>query len=169
MESDGILSPRRDRSVRQLVEKYRKTLLYSHLERPLLRRIIRLENSEIFQPESSKLKTLDRELKRSFSAHEEYDEASFNQRVRTLIQKYKDKIVLPNRFSLLEPQEVEGNAAFVRKDVPYMIGPFEKKPSEAETKELNELRDFLDNDKSLKESFETYRKIAGEVDSRNKK
>ena len=130
------------------MEKYRKR--HSELERPLLRKIIRLENKEIFQPESSKFKTLDRELKRSFSTLEEYDNVSFNQRVRTLIQKYKDKIILSNRFSLLEPQEVEGHTAFVRKDVPYVIGPFEKKPSEPEMKEINELRDFLDNDKSLR-------------------
>jgi hypothetical protein len=161
------LSPRRDRTVRELVEKYRKKC--PDLERPLLRYLIRRSNIEIFPPESSKLKTLDRELKKSFSAHEEYDEASFNQRVKTLIQKYKDKIVLSNRFSLLEPQEAEGHTTFIRKDVPYAIGPFEKKSSEIELKEINELRDFLDNDKSLKESFEAYRKLAGEVNRRNKK
>jgi hypothetical protein len=130
------------------VEKYRKKC--PDLERPLLRYLIRRSNLEIFPPESSKLKTLDRELKKSFSTLEEYDDVSFNQRVRTLIQKYKDKIVLSNRFSLLEPQEAGGHTAFVRKDVPYVIGPFEKKPGEAEMKEINELRDFLDNDKSLR-------------------
>lgn len=64
------MSPKRDRSVREIVENYRRDL--PELERALLRRLIRSEYREIFQPlgkghfESSKLKTLDRELKRSF-------------------------------------------------------------------------------------------------------
>lgn len=58
------MSPKHDKTVRQIVEKYRKQ--FSILERPLLRRLIRVEHPTIFQPESSKLKTLDRELKRSF-------------------------------------------------------------------------------------------------------
>jgi hypothetical protein len=59
------VSPKRDRTVRQIVEKYRRK--YPELERPLIRKLIRLKHREIFKPLSSKLKTLDRELKRSFN------------------------------------------------------------------------------------------------------
>ena len=58
------MSPKRDRTVRQIVEKYR--CQYPILERPLLRKLIRLEHRDVFKPESGPLKTLDRELKRSY-------------------------------------------------------------------------------------------------------
>jgi hypothetical protein len=62
--SQKKVSLRREKTVRELVEKYRKQ--FPDLERPLLRKMIRLEHREIFRPSSGKLRTLDRELKRSF-------------------------------------------------------------------------------------------------------
>jgi len=59
------VSPKRDKTVRELVEKYRER--YPFLERPLIRKLIRLENRNLFPPESSGLRKLSRELKRSFT------------------------------------------------------------------------------------------------------
>jgi hypothetical protein len=58
------MSPKRDRTVREMVEKYRSQ--FPMLERPMLRTLIRREHKDIFIPESGKLKTLDRELRKSF-------------------------------------------------------------------------------------------------------
>jgi len=57
------MSPKRDKTVLQLVEKYRRA--YPSFERPILRKLIRLENKEIFQSDSN-LKKLDRCLRRAF-------------------------------------------------------------------------------------------------------
>lgn len=62
------MSPKHDKSVLRLVEKYRRR--YPHLERSILRKLIRLENKGLFylagKPNESKLKTLDRHLKKAF-------------------------------------------------------------------------------------------------------
>jgi len=58
------MSPKRDKTVPQLVEKFRRE--YPHLERSLLRKLIRLENPHLFKNNPSNLKTLDRHLKKAF-------------------------------------------------------------------------------------------------------
>lgn len=62
------MSPKHDKGVLRLVEKYRRR--YPHLERSILRKLIRLENKGLFylagKPNESKLKTLDRRLKKAF-------------------------------------------------------------------------------------------------------
>lgn len=60
----GKLSPKRRKDVSQLVEKYRRQ--FPTLERPLLRKLIRLENPEVFKNNPSNLKTLDRHLGKAF-------------------------------------------------------------------------------------------------------
>jgi hypothetical protein len=63
------MSLKRSKDVLQLVEKYRAK--YPQLDRDLLRRLIRLENPDIFLKEKNKnygnnLKTLDRYLRKAF-------------------------------------------------------------------------------------------------------
>jgi DNA repair ATPase RecN len=63
------LSPRRQEVVSQLVEKY--ATKYAQMPRDLMRKLIRLENPDLFHKEkcsnfSSNLKTLDRELRKKY-------------------------------------------------------------------------------------------------------
>lgn len=66
-KNDVKMSPKKDKSVPQLVEKY----LYHDkqtcsLDRDLLRRIIRTENPELFFDNPTNLKKLDRYLRKEF-------------------------------------------------------------------------------------------------------
>jgi hypothetical protein len=106
-------------------------------------------------------------------------EGVFNERVRELLQKHGHKIRTPNRFMILDPVKVEGKGFFGRvfgetkyklRDVPYMIdfghpeikgiNELKKTP---EWKEINELRDFLDNTKAFSERFALYGELAGDI------
>jgi hypothetical protein len=65
------MSLKKDKSVPQLVEKYRHSKQTCNLERDLLRKLIRIENPKLFSESenlsySSNLKKLDRYLKKSF-------------------------------------------------------------------------------------------------------
>ena len=60
------MSPNKDKSVPQLVEKYRKDKITTNLDRDLIRRLIRVEHPELFLDNASNLKKLDRHLKKSF-------------------------------------------------------------------------------------------------------
>lgn len=62
MERYEEMSPKRDKSVLQLVEKYKRD--YPQLDRDLLRKIIRLDN-KLTNP--SQLRKLDRTLKKAFN------------------------------------------------------------------------------------------------------
>jgi len=62
------MSPKRDKTVPQLVEKYRRE--YPYLERPLLRKLMRLENPQLFRDNPSNLKKLDRYLRKAFEKEE---------------------------------------------------------------------------------------------------
>ena len=55
---------KRDKTIQYLVTDYRFNFHY--LERPLLRKLIRLENPDLFKNKDSNLKTLDRWLKKSY-------------------------------------------------------------------------------------------------------
>lgn len=58
------MSPNRVKTVSQLVEKYRRD--YPELDRDLIRKLIRLENPELFSNSYANLKQLDRLLAKSF-------------------------------------------------------------------------------------------------------
>ncbi|MGA2680884.1 MAG: hypothetical protein ABSF44_03685 [Candidatus Bathyarchaeia archaeon] len=58
------MSLKKDKSVPQLVQKYKHQ--FPDLERDLLRRLIRVENPNLFLDNSSNLKKLDRYLKKAF-------------------------------------------------------------------------------------------------------
>lgn len=62
------MSPKRDKTVPRLVEKYRRE--YPYLERPLLRKLMRLENPQLFRDNPSNLKKLDRHLRKAFEKEE---------------------------------------------------------------------------------------------------
>lgn len=81
------MSPKRRKDVSQLVEKYRSQ--FPDLERPLLRKLIRLEHPELFKNNPSNRKTLDRHLKRAFK----HKEPSF---------RTKEKPSKPSRLNVLE-------------------------------------------------------------------
>lgn len=61
------MSPRRDKTVAKLVEKYRRD--YPDFKRPILRKFIRLENKDLFVS-ASNLRKLDRHLKKAFEKQE---------------------------------------------------------------------------------------------------
>ena len=84
------MSPKHRKDVSQLVEKYKRELPY--LERPLLRRLIRVENPQLFKNNpsmASNLKTLDRHLKKAF----ETKKPSF---------QTEEKLSKPSRLNIFE-------------------------------------------------------------------
>ena len=102
---------------------------------------------------------------------EKFEELS-NKRVRELLQKHGDKIRTPDSFMILDPVKVKGKGVFgklfgetrfVRRNIPYMIAWGKTQPSEAEMREINELRDLLDNTKAFNEMFDIYRELAGDI------
>jgi len=70
--NDGEMSVKKDKTVPQLVTKYRHDQQTCNLDRDLLRRLIRSEHPELFSVEmnprgwEANLKKLDRYLKRAF-------------------------------------------------------------------------------------------------------
>jgi len=102
---------------------------------------------------------------------EKFEEA-FNERVRGLLQKYGHKIKTSDRFWVMHWEKRKGKGFFgkifgewglVKDEVPYMIEWGSTKPSEAEMKEINELRDFLDDTEAFNERFEIYHELAGDI------
>jgi len=61
------MSPNKNKSVPQLVEKYKQNKQTCDLDRDLMRRLIRLENPDLFLNNPSNLKKLDRYLRKAFA------------------------------------------------------------------------------------------------------
>ena len=64
--NDVKMSPNKDKSVPQLVEKYKRDKQTRDLDRDLMRRLIRREHPELFLDNPSNLKKLDRYLREAF-------------------------------------------------------------------------------------------------------
>ena len=96
------MSPKRDRTVLEIVEKYRRK--FKLLERPLLRKLIRLENPEIFKPESSKLKTLDRALRKLFKQEQNTPYRTVNSKSPEANLQSKPTIMLKEEYEKFEKQ-----------------------------------------------------------------
>lgn len=78
----------------------------------------------------------------------------------------------PDSFMIWRPVKTKGKSVlgkvfgeikYRKMDVPYLIEWGKTMPSEAEMKEINELRDLLDDTKAFSERFETYRDFAGDI------
>ena len=97
---------------------------------------------------------------------EKFEEA-FNERVRELFHKQGHRIITSSNFLRLESVQVKGRffsrTKFVKKNVPLMIGDYEKNLSETDLKEIKELRDLLEDTKAFNERFEIYRELAGDI------
>jgi len=99
-------------------------------------------------------------------------EEVFSERVRELFHKYGHRIRTPDRFMMMHFEKkkgkgflgkIFGETVLVKDDVPYMIDWGPEEPTEEEMKEINELRDFLDNTKVFNERFAVYRELAGDI------
>ena len=108
------MSPRLRRDVLQLVKKYRQK--YPDSERSLIRKLIRLENQELFGEEvpsrNSNLKALDRHLKRSFKQALDYKpNTSAVKRDKMGLGKEDYNIALEHsRLLVLTPQNAQSEA-----------------------------------------------------------
>ena len=58
--------------------------------------------------------------------------------------------------------KIIGETRYVRRNLPYVI-KMETAPSEEEMKDINELRDFLDNRKAFNERFKLFRELASDI------
>jgi hypothetical protein len=106
-------------------------------------------------------------------------EKEFNERVRELLEKYGKYIMMPDKFMMWDPVKVKGKGflgkffsqtEFIKRDIPYMIRlpqnevkDFEEFEKTEEYRELDELRDFLDDTKRFNERFKIYGELTGDI------
>jgi hypothetical protein len=132
-----------------------------------------LNASEVYEP--LLLSAAEEHLKsypEIYQKHMEFDEL-FNQKLRKLFSKYRDRIKLPGRdFIILDPVTIkkEGflgkleatETKFKKRDVPYMID-WKGNLTEEQIKEIKELQAILDDKASIHKEFQLFRELAGDL------
>jgi len=132
-----------------------------------------LNASEVYEPQL--LSAAEEHLKsypEIYQKHVKFDEL-FNQKIRKLFSKYRDRIKLPGRdFMILDPITIkkEGflgrlgatETKFKKRDVPYMID-WKGNLTEEQIKEIKELQAILDNKASIHKEFQLFRELAGDL------
>jgi hypothetical protein len=132
-----------------------------------------LNASEVYEPQL--LSASEEHLKsypEIYQKHVKFDEL-FNQKIRKLFSKYRDRIKLPGRdFMILDPITIkkEGflgrlgatETKFKKRDVPYMID-WKGNLTEEQIKEIKELQAILDNKASIHKEFQLFRELAGDL------
>jgi hypothetical protein len=132
-----------------------------------------LNASEVYEPQL--LSAAEEHLKsypEIYQKHMKFDEL-FNQKIRKLFSKYRDRIKLPGRdFMILDPITIkkEGflgrlgatETKFKKRDVPYMID-WKGNLTEDQIKEIKELQAILDDKVSIHKEFQLFRELAGDL------
>lgn len=101
-----------------------------------------------------------------YQRHEKLEQL-FNERVRELLQKHRSKIKTPNRFMLMHFEKSKGfgklfdKQELVEGDVPYFID--ESELSEAEKKEVKELKSWLDESRAFDKRFAVYYYFSADI------
>jgi len=94
-------------------------------------------------------------------------EDAFNERVRELFHKQGHRIKTSSDFWVLEPVKIKGRffskTKFVKKNIPFVVGDYEKNLTETDLKEMKELKDLLEDPVTLNKRFEIFRELAGDI------
>jgi len=132
-----------------------------------------LNASEVYKPQL--LSAAEEHLKsypEIYQKHMEFDKL-FNQKIRKLFSKYRDRIKLPGRdFVILDPITIKKEGFLGRlgatetklkkRDVPYMID-WKGNLTEDQIKEIKELQAILDDKVSIHKEFQLFRELAGDL------